>query len=165
MSTRRSTFIIVSGIVLAFFAAEALGCSVTIKSHSSRGHFIGAHKGCGGCSRVAVRRPVVHHSHLRSVRITSPFRRRLVPILPQPPIIVARPPAVRPIVVDPLLGVTVAAPRVVVHKPNVIVWIRNSNGSRTSVRLTRSGTGYLGPRGEWYRSMPTGSRLRVVYGF
>ncbi len=165
MATRRLTVIIVSGIVVAFLAGQALGGSITIKSYGSHGHFIGAHKSCGGCGRVAIRRPVAHPSHHRSVRITSPLRSRLVPIVAHRPIIVARPPAIRPIVVDPVFGVKVVSPRVVVHRPYVTVWLNNSNGSRTSVRLTRSGPGYLGPRGEWYRSMPTGSQLRVVYGF
>jgi hypothetical protein len=53
----------------------------------------------------------------------------------------------------------------VIQNNTVTVWITNSNGSRTSVPLTRQGRGYLGPRGEYYDQMPTNEQLRVVYGF
>jgi len=48
----------------------------------------------------------------------------------------------------------------------VTVWITNSNGSKTPVKLTRSSSGgYVGPRGEIYDTMPTEEQLRSVYGF
>jgi hypothetical protein len=47
----------------------------------------------------------------------------------------------------------------------VIVWITNTNGSKTKVLLTKSGPGYVGPRKEYYSSMPTDDQLRVLYGF
>jgi hypothetical protein len=53
----------------------------------------------------------------------------------------------------------------VVEDGTVTVWITNSNGSTTSVRLTRQGPWYIGPRGEYYAQMPTNEQLRVVYGF
>ena len=62
-------------------------------------------------------------------------------------------------------------PPVVVHHPApvpetvVTIWITNSNGSRTSVRLTREGSWYVGPRGEYYDTLPTNEQLRVIYGF
>jgi hypothetical protein len=43
--------------------------------------------------------------------------------------------------------------------------VTNSNGSRTSVVLTRNGSWYVGPRGEYYSEIPTNEQLRVVYGF
>ncbi len=45
------------------------------------------------------------------------------------------------------------------------VWVQNSNGSRTPVtlRMTEGGQ-YIGPRGEYYPSMPTEEQLRQVYG-
>lgn len=45
------------------------------------------------------------------------------------------------------------------------VWIQNSNGSRTPVllRMTEGGQ-YIGPRGEYYPTMPTEDQLRKVYG-
>lgn len=45
------------------------------------------------------------------------------------------------------------------------VWITNTNGSKVSVKLTRSGPNYVGPRGEIYTSLPTQDQLRPVYGF
>ena len=46
----------------------------------------------------------------------------------------------------------------------VTVWITNSNGSQTPVKLTKDGPGYIGPRGERYPSMPTEEQLKQVYG-
>mgnify|MGYP006306491297 FL=1 len=49
---------------------------------------------------------------------------------------------------------------------NVTVWITNSNGSKTPVKLTRTASGrYIGPRGETYDAMPTEEQLKKVYGF
>jgi hypothetical protein len=47
----------------------------------------------------------------------------------------------------------------------VTVWITNSNGSRTPVRLRRQGPSYVGPNGEVYNNMPTEDELRPIYGF
>ena len=45
------------------------------------------------------------------------------------------------------------------------VWITNANGSKTQVLLRKSAGGqYVGPRGEFYDSMPTEEQLRKVYG-
>lgn len=52
-----------------------------------------------------------------------------------------------------------------VEVASITVWITNSNGSRTSVKLTREGPYYIGPRGELYTSLPTNEQLRIVYGF
>jgi len=47
----------------------------------------------------------------------------------------------------------------------VTVNITNSNGSVSTVKLTKQGTGYVGPRGEFYDHLPTESELEPVYGF
>ncbi len=47
----------------------------------------------------------------------------------------------------------------------VMVNVTNSNGSVTPVRLTKQGTGYVGPRGEFYDHLPTSDELKPVYGF
>ena len=45
------------------------------------------------------------------------------------------------------------------------VWIQNSNGSRTPVQLRMTEGGqYIGPRGEYYDTMPTEDQLRKIYG-
>jgi outer membrane lipoprotein SlyB len=47
----------------------------------------------------------------------------------------------------------------------VTVWLTNSNGSQTPVRLTRNADGtYVGPKGEQYPTMPTEEQLKPVYG-
>ncbi len=48
---------------------------------------------------------------------------------------------------------------------SVLINIHNSNGSVSTIRLTRSGPGYIGPRGEYYDHLPTEAELRPVYGF
>jgi hypothetical protein len=48
---------------------------------------------------------------------------------------------------------------------SVLVNIHNSNGSVSVVRLTRSGPGYVGPRGEYYDHLPTEAELQPIYGF
>jgi osmotically inducible lipoprotein OsmB len=47
----------------------------------------------------------------------------------------------------------------------VTVWVNNSNGSQTAVKLTRKGDGsYTGPKGERYQAMPTEQQLKQAYG-
>lgn len=42
----------------------------------------------------------------------------------------------------------------------------NSNGSVTPVTLRKQGVGYVGPKGEYYNSLPTSEQLRQAgYGF
>ena len=48
----------------------------------------------------------------------------------------------------------------------VTVNVANSNGSITPVTLRKQGVGYLGPKGEYYNSLPTSEQLRQAgYGF
>lgn len=47
----------------------------------------------------------------------------------------------------------------------VTVHVTNSNGSIIAVKLQKSGPGYIGPRGEYYPTLPTEDQLRPVYGF
>jgi hypothetical protein len=47
----------------------------------------------------------------------------------------------------------------------VTVNVTNSNGSITPVKLTKQGVGYIGPRGEYYDTLPTIEQLKPVYGF
>ena len=48
----------------------------------------------------------------------------------------------------------------------VSVWVNNSNGSQTEVKLTRNPDGsYTGPKGERYGTMPTQEQLKDAYGF
>ena len=47
----------------------------------------------------------------------------------------------------------------------VTVHVTNSNGSIIPVRLQKSGVGFIGPRGEYYSSLPSSEQLRPIYGF
>jgi len=48
----------------------------------------------------------------------------------------------------------------------VSVNITNSNGSVSQVKLTKEGTGYKGPKGEYYDHLPTEQELKQAgYGF
>ena len=45
------------------------------------------------------------------------------------------------------------------------VWVENSNGSKTPVVLRQTEGGqYIGPRGEYYTTLPTQDQLKAVYG-
>jgi hypothetical protein len=46
----------------------------------------------------------------------------------------------------------------------VTVWISNNNSSQTEVKLTPTADGFLGPKGEFYSSMPTQEQLKPLYG-
>ena len=44
-------------------------------------------------------------------------------------------------------------------------WLKNANGSKTPVELTRHPSGsWIGPKGEHYDEIPTEEQLRVMYG-
>ncbi len=45
----------------------------------------------------------------------------------------------------------------------VVIQIRNSNGSLTPVEFQKKGSTYIGPKGEHYRHLPTQEQLRLVY--
>ncbi len=117
--------------------------------------------------------PLCHRPAPRPVVTARPWRRRFIHLgHPRVETVVVRPPAVK-VVHPPVAGDVVVhhAPAVTVATPapveagSITVWVTNSNGSRTSVRLTRQGPWYTGPRGEYYTEMPTNEQLRVAYGF
>ena len=47
----------------------------------------------------------------------------------------------------------------------VMVNVTNSNGSVVQVPMRKQGVGYVGPRGEYYQTLPTGEELKPIYGF
>ena len=64
----------------------------------------------------------------------------------------------------PQQGYTQPAPAA--SGPPISVWVTNSNGSQTEVKLTRNADGtYTGPKGERYATMPTEKQLKSAYGF
>jgi hypothetical protein len=46
----------------------------------------------------------------------------------------------------------------------IVIKIRNSNGSVTPVELRKDGSAYIGPKGERYEELPTEEQLKPVYG-
>jgi hypothetical protein len=46
-----------------------------------------------------------------------------------------------------------------------MVNVTNSNGSVIQVPMRKQGVGYVGPRGEYYQTLPTGEQLKPIYGF
>jgi len=46
----------------------------------------------------------------------------------------------------------------------VVIEIRNSNGSITSVKFKKEDSIYIGPKGERYEQLPTEEQLKPVYG-
>lgn len=46
----------------------------------------------------------------------------------------------------------------------VLIQIRNDNGSFTSVVLKKKSSNYIGPNGEYYKELPTAEQLKPVYG-
>jgi len=149
---RQRIVLVVTGILILSWGSEvqARGTTVSgpaagvvVTSHGGLGIWIG-----GGPLLLPHRPPLVH----REIVIPRPWHERFLrlghpPVKRIEPVIVPRPPPV-PCANGP-----------------VTVWITNSNGSRTSVRLTKQGHWYIGPRGEYYSGRPTNEQLRVVYGF
>jgi hypothetical protein len=73
-----------------------------------------------------------------------------------------------PVVVYPPVApqvVVPSAPPMESESVPVTIWVENSNGSKTAVKLIQHGGSYEGPRGEWYTGLPTNEQLRMVYGF
>ena len=46
----------------------------------------------------------------------------------------------------------------------VVINVPNHNGSYTPIALRKSGSGYIGPQGEYYHGNPTVTQLRALYG-
>jgi hypothetical protein len=73
-----------------------------------------------------------------------------------------------PVLVQP--SVVVAAPSVIsLSSPTTttpeefIVNVPNSQGGYTAVNVKRSGSGFIGPQGEFYNEFPKVQQLRVMY--
>ena len=145
--------------IVATVASLSLAPALRADTHVSISGFGGAivapHAGIGLWIGRPAPAPVYRLPAHREYReYGPPWRHRFVRI-GSPPVVIVRPPA--PIVVRP------APP--VVEDSQITAWITNSNGSKTSVQITRRGGWYIGPRGEYYDEMPTNEQLRTVYGF
>jgi len=125
------------GMVLTLTTGVRADTSFSISYVGHNGH-IGLGVGVGG--------PIVApgcYPPPRPVVITHPWRHHRVihagpPVIVHPPVVpVVHPPVIREVVVTPAPPVVVTAP-VVVDQGSITVWVTNSNGSRTSVVLTRN---------------------------
>lgn len=166
MARRIAQLALVGGIAILSLTCQVnadtvISCSkpvlqVAVSPYTGFGFWIGGPIVAGGCY-PPVRREVV---------VTHPWQHRTVrPWHSHREVVVVHPPAVRHVVIDPAPRIVVTPPPVVVEEGTVTIWITNSNGSKTSVQLVRRGSYYIGPRGEWYTSMPTNEQLRAAYGF
>ena len=152
--------------VLCLSVGDAQAGTIVVHSALAHGHLIAQPLVPGVCIRPVHSAGILVRPHHGKVVVTGPHRHRFVRIWPHcRSVFVAGHPHAKHIVVHPRPTVVVSAPARVVEDTSVTVWITNSNGSRTAVKLRRSGPGFIGPRGEWYPSMPTNKQLRVVYGF
>ena len=128
-------------LILTVMAGIAL-LAIADNAYAFRGHG-GSHHHGGGGFRFGIDLGVL---------IVPPIERQVI-ICPPRQVIVSQP------------VVIASPPTVVVEEKTVIVWIANDNGSKTEVRLVQTANGgYLGPKGEYYSSMPTDEQLRVLYG-
>ena len=86
-------------------------------------------------------------------------------------------PATTPVMVQQPYAVAQPAMTAPVESPNVVqtapqgtqgepftVNVPNYKGGWTSVTLTRSGTGFIGPQGEYYQEFPKIKQLKEMYG-
>lgn len=161
---------LVAVVAAIVFPAVQVNAKTVAVSASSRGLGIFIGSGQKGHKVVTKRHSPVISRHKRVVQghrrpaWRSHHYRRFHVIRPHRPVILPRPHRFHTIV--PPRPKIVIVRRPVVRESTVInIWITNSNGSKTPVKLTRQGFGYVGPRGEYYHSMPTNEQLRVVYGF
>jgi hypothetical protein len=166
MLRKKIILITVTGISLLIFADNALASRIVLRSHSRSRVVISQPIRRGFHERYRHRESIIISRPHRRVIVTRPFLEGFIRIGPPPAgvVVVERPP-VKHIAVNLRPIITVPRPVVVPEPTTITVWINNSNGSQTSVTLTRSGPGYKGPRGEWYPQMPTQEQLSMVYGF
>lgn len=146
----------VVGMVLVACSGNALGGTFSFRLSIGSRHHIAEP------IRSRFRRGPFHKKHI----YIRPHQRAFVKRRPHPhKVVVVHPPRRRHIAVNLVPNVTITRREVVVEPATVTIWITNSNGSQTSVSLRKSGPGFIGPRDEWYPSMPTNEQLRMVYGF
>ena len=51
-----------------------------------------------------------------------------------------------------------------IKSSSTVVWINNSDGSKTPITLQKEGSTYIGPAGEKYTSLPKEEQLKLLYG-
>jgi len=77
---------------------------------------------------------------------------------------VVQPPTVTTIQTPPVEVAQTPTPPGGVEDDSFTVNIPNAKGAYTAVTLKKSGTGYIGPQGEYYPDFPKVSQLEAMYG-
>jgi hypothetical protein len=135
-------------LILTVLAGIAL-LAVADNTYADRGHGGGGHRGGDFHHRGGG----FHWGIGIGVLIAPPIER---------PVIICPP---RQIIVSPTYVVAPPVTTTIVEERSVIVWVANDNGSRTEVTLVKTEDGgYMGPKGEYYSSMPSNGQLRSWYG-
>lgn len=135
-------------ILFAGFILLTANTSFADRRHG-RGHGYHGHHYRGG-------RVIIVPPRIRPVIVYPPRRHIVI----APTLIIGSPPP-PPVVVEREVIVQTPAPQ----PETIIVWITNDNGSKTEIRLRRGlDGGYIGPRGEYYSTMPSEEQLKVLYG-
>lgn len=155
MFSRKIILISIVGTVLLTCKSQASGGTLILGSSTSIGHRIARPITPLVYHRPFYKKHVFHHINQHTFLKRRPHHYQVA----------VRRPRTRQIAINLVPKVAVTRPEIVVEPTTITVWITNSNGSQTSVNLRRSGPGFVGPRNEWYPSMPTEEQLRIVYGF
>ena len=95
-----------------------------------------------------------------------PYGYQVVPAPVEAPVVVQQPAtAYQPVVTAPAQNVNIEqAVSPTTQGESFTVNIPNYKGSYTPVTLTRSGTGFIGPQGEYYPEFPKIKQLKEMYG-
>ena len=167
MSRQRLIPMITVSMFLCLPVRNASGKTTVVNTCLTRGHLIAQPFSPGVVVRRVVRSPVLtpRHHHGKVMATRHSFHH----IRPARPhclgVVVGRRPCVRYFKAFPGRVVNGRSRTGAVERVIVTVWIANSNGSRTAVQLVKRGPGFIGPRGEWYKHMPTVTQLCIAYGF
>lgn len=166
MAKQKLILATIVGIALLTPVTGACDVSIVVGASLGPGPVVAHPAGPRVCVSSALRKRIFFAPPAHSMIVTHPVHSRFVRIGPPyhwPP----RPRHHRGkhVVVHARPTRKVTSPVVTVQPTAITVWIINSNGSQTAVKLTRSGPGFTGPRGEWYPKMPNNKQLRTVYGF
>ncbi len=78
--------------------------------------------------------------------------------------VVVEPAGVQPVQHAEVVVPTQSFPPSAENNRSVTIKIQNTNGSIKEIMLVKKGSGYVGPEGEYYDSMPTAKQLNAMYG-
>lgn len=123
--------------------------------HNSRGEWVFGLLGLGLIAAVEANRPVYVQQPV--VYQTPP---QVVYVQQPPQVVYQAAPVVQPppVVIEQTVRVETCQPA------TTTINIQNSNGSFTPVTLHQEGANWVGPKGEYYRGIPTVGQLRPLYG-